>query len=116
MADSGVGIDGPALDEESAPFAGSYGRALEKYRRVVWYTAAPRTEQYMRDLFCAVVPDGLFLNTRTDPDWRHRAAAAAVIVLLYPDSIGLRFWPLERQIQRFRKDSAAIRGLNGRRR
>lgn len=111
-----VGIYSPALDEEIAPFAGSYRGPIAKYRRVVWYTAAPRTEQYMRDLFRAVVPDGLFLNTRTDHDWGQRAAAADLVVLLYPDSIGLGFWPLERKIWRLRKDWAAVRVLNGRRR
>lgn len=111
-----VGIYSPALDEEIAPFAGSYRGPIAKYRRVVWYTAAPRTEQYMRDLFRAVVPDGLFLNTRTDHDWGQRAAAADVVVLLYPDSIGLGFWPLERKIWRLRKGWAAVRVLNGRRR
>lgn len=111
-----VGIYSPALDEEIAPFAGSYRGPIAKYRRVVWYTAAPRTEQYMRDLFRAVVPDGLFLNTRTDHDWGRRAAAADLVVLLYPDSIGLGFWPLERKIWRLRKGWAAVRVLNGRRR
>ena len=116
MASPVVGIYSPALDEEIAPFGGSYRGPLAKYRRVVWYTAAPRTEQYMRDLFRAVVPDGLFLNARTDHDWAQRAAAADRVVLLYPDSIGLGFWPLERKIGRLRKDWAAVRVLNGRRR
>jgi hypothetical protein len=116
MASPVVGIYSPALDEEIAPFAGSYRGPLAKYRRVVWYTAAPRTEQYMRDLFRAVVPDGLFLNTRTDHDWGQQAAAADLVVLLYPDSIGLGFWPLERKIWRLRRGWAAVRVLNGRRR
>ena len=116
MANPAVGIYSPALDEEIAPFGGSYPGPLAKYRRVVWYTAAPRTEQYMRELFRAVVPGGLFLNIRTDHDWGQRAAAADLVVLLYQDSIGLGFWPLERKIRRLRKDWAAVRVLNGRRR
>jgi len=116
MANTAVGIYSPALDEEIAPFGGSYRGPLAKYRRVVWYTAAPRTEQYMRDLFRAVVPAGLFLNARTDDNWAQRAAAADLVVLLYPDCIGLGFWPLERKIRRLRKDWAAVRVLNGRRR
>jgi hypothetical protein len=116
MAQSTVGIYSSKLDSTIAPYKGRYVGLIAKYRRVIWYTASPRPEQYMRDLFAAFAPDGKFVHVEQDSRWEAAAKATDTIVLLYPDAIGLGFSPLERRIRRIKKDYAAVKVLNGRRR
>lgn len=111
-----VGLFSPSLDASIAPYGGRYTGMRAKYRRLIWYTAAPRPEDYMRDLFHDAMSDGVFVRIDPEGQWKRRAASADVVVLLYPDAIGLGYLPVERQIARVRKAWAAVRVLNGRRR
>jgi hypothetical protein len=86
-----------------------YGRLPHKrprriYWRTLWWKSNPRPAPYMRELFAERYPDGE-LHEGTSPP------AADTTVLLYADSIGLGFAPLERQLAGRR-----LRALNGRRR
>ena len=88
---------------------------LELYRRGVWIKANPRNESYMKALFLERYPQGQFINT-ADHSWQEQLACADTVVLLYPDSIGLYFGPLESIVKNNRKTWASVRVLNGRRR
>jgi hypothetical protein len=83
---------------------------------VVWFKANPRNEAYMRALFAERYPEGVFINIQEEPDWHLRIHDADMIVLLYPDAIGLGFECVERKVARFKKTWASVRALNGRRR
>jgi len=111
-----VGIFSAPLDTAIEPYHGKYSGPIAKYRRVIWYTANPRSEQYMHDLFQARTPEGTFVNADKDSQWESTAADADVVVLLYPDAIGLGFAPIERRIAPSKKDWTTVRVLNGRRR
>jgi hypothetical protein len=116
MPHSVVGVFSASLDKTIEAYHGRYLGPIAKYRRVIWYTANPRTEQYMRDLFQTRAPEGTYVNADTDNQWESTAAAADEVLLLYPDAIGLEFARIERKIARSKKDWAVIRVLNGRRR
>jgi hypothetical protein len=88
----------------------------ELYGRAVWLKANPRGEEYMRALFAERYPEGVFVTTAGGEDWRRAVAGADTVVLLYPDSIGIRFSAVEREVERARKTWATVRVLNGRRR
>src|ERR1051325_7640443 len=88
----------------------------ELYRRAVWLKAKPRGEDYMRALFNERYPAGEFVNADEERDWARRLRDADPVVLLYPDSTGLHFSPLEEAVERSRKTWATVRVLNGRRR
>jgi len=89
---------------------------LTKYRRAVEFKANRRDESYMRALLTERFPDGEFINIDQDRHWRKILPEADTVVLLYPDAIGLGFSPVERAVGRLKKNWAAIRVLNGRRR
>ncbi|MDT7603942.1 MAG: hypothetical protein QOF61_1939 [Acidobacteriota bacterium] len=88
----------------------------ELYRRALWLKANPRDEAYMRALFAERYPQGVFVNADDKPGWTEQLRDADTVVLLYPDSIGLHFAPLEAAIERGKKEWATVRALNGRRR
>lgn len=115
MSASVVGLYLPKLDAEIAPYEGRYEGLVAKYRRLIWYTADPRPEPYMRELFSRHHADGVFVNVNADPAWQQAAAGADTVVLLYPDAIGLGYGPLEREIAGLKKDWAAVRVLSGKR-
>jgi hypothetical protein len=87
----------------------------ELYRRAVWLKANPRDEAYMRALFAERYPGGVFTTTGGD-DWRRALPSADTVVLLYPDSNGINFSEVEREVARIKKTWATVRVLNGRRR
>lgn len=88
----------------------------ELYRRAVWLKANPRDEAYMRALFAERYPRAEFVDADADPRWVERLRDADTVVLLYPDSTGLHFSPLESAIGKNKKLWATVRVLNGRRR
>jgi hypothetical protein len=88
----------------------------ELYRRAVWLKANPRDEAYMRALFAERYPRGRFVKTESAEDWRAGLDAADIVVLLYPDSNGINFSAVEREVMRSKKTWATVRVLNGRRR
>lgn len=88
----------------------------ELYRRAVWVKANPRSEDYMKGLFLDRYPHGEYVNAETDAHWTKRVTSADTIIMLYPDAIGLHFRPVEDAITRHKRDWAAVRVLNGRRR
>jgi hypothetical protein len=78
-------------------------RSLRRaYRRALFEKSNPRSAEYMRALFDQRYPGARIAATH-DPE-------AETIVLLYPDSIGLGFGPLERRV----RGAATVRVLNGR--
>lgn len=56
----------------------------------------------MKELFAQRYPDGCFINADEDRDWPNHISKADVIVLLYPDSIGIKFSRIE-SIVKYRK-------------
>lgn len=91
-------------------------RAIDLYRYAVWFKANPRPRDYMRALFTERFPSGIFFDVKESPEWRTHTGRADTVVLLYPDSIGLGFTGLEREVRRLLKPWAAVHILNGRRR
>lgn len=86
------------------------------YRRSVWFKANPRSEEYMRELFRERSPNGIFIDTKTDANWKSQLVAADSIILLYPDSIGIGFAAIESEVAAGKQTWATVRVLNGRRR
>lgn len=86
------------------------------FHKAVWTKANPRNEEYMQALFSAFWPGGDFVNVNNDPDWHRQVPSADTVIFLYPDAIGLGFRPIESQIFKTKKTSAAVRVLNGRKR
>jgi hypothetical protein len=91
-------------------------KPLQQYRYAVWYKANPRTAIYMRALQQECFSDAEWVDTREHSDWIDRLSRADKIVLLYPDSIGLGFGPVERSVLAHKLDWATVEVLNGRRR
>lgn len=82
------------------------------YRRALTYKANPRSAEYMDALFRERHDRAL---VRTDLDgWQDAVREADRVVLLYPDAIGLGFWPLERKLRKLQQGD--LTALNGRRR
>jgi hypothetical protein len=99
------------------PWSGNYDAPqtiVAVYRRSVWYKANPRTEEYMRDVFRRLWPDGEFVNIASDPQWLDRAQRASSVVLVYPDAIGLGFLKIESAIKRTVRRPVTV--LSGRQR
>ena len=92
------------------------GGALQLFRKVVSYKANPRSEEYMKALFFEKHPDGEFVDKGGGRDWLDAVAGADLVVLLYPDSIGLRFGGVEKSVFRKMKKGASVFALNGRKR
>lgn len=91
----------------------SFRRPFQLWKKVVWYKANPRTADYMTALLRERYPHAelVELSERLTDDVRQ----AGLVVLLYPDPIGLGFSPIERDLARAAPD-ARIAVLNGRRR
>ena len=88
----------------------------ELYARAVWLKANPRSEAYMREQFAQRYPGGTFINVDEEPGWIGQVSTTDLIVLLYPDSIGIKFSQLEALVKRAKRSSTTVRVLNGRRR
>ena len=91
-------------------------KLLAQYRYAVWYKSNPRSAEYMRALQQERHPDAEWVDTAKHSDWIDRLSGANTIVLLYPDSIGLGFGPLERSVFAHKLNWNAVVVLNGRRR
>jgi hypothetical protein len=91
-------------------------RPWAQYRYAVWYKANPRGADYMRALQRELIPDAEWVDTREQPQWTSRLAQVDMIVLLYPDAIGLGFGAVESAVFAHKLDWAAVEVLNGRRR
>lgn len=91
-------------------------KPLDQYRYAVWYKANPRSSDYMRALQLEHFPDAELVDTSEHPDWINRLSRADLIVLLYPDSIGLRFGSVERAVLTHKSKCATVVAVNGRRR
>jgi hypothetical protein len=87
-----------------------------QYRYAVWYKANPRSAEYMRVLQQERLPDAEWVETGEHSDWIERLSRADMIVLLYPDSIGLGFGRIERSVLEHKLDWTDVVVLNGRRR
>lgn len=86
------------------------------YRRAFWYKANPRDETYMKRLFTEQFQEGVFINIDKDSLWRDKLSDVDTVALLYSDAIGQGFYCLEKEVQRQKQKSTAMRALNGRRR
>ena len=96
-----------------APDARARG-PFARFARAVWYKANPRDEAYMRRLFAARYPDGVFVCADREADWPERVKGVATIILIYPDAIGQGFGRIEAALSRGAGRGPAIRVLNGR--
>ena len=83
--------------------------------KAVWYKANPRSPDYMKALFAERYPGATFMDTEAGAISVATMAAASKVVLLYPDSIGLGYSEIERDVAR-NAPQAAVEVLNGRRR
>jgi hypothetical protein len=99
------GLERPA---HSKPFA--------QFRYAVWYKANPRSAAYMRALQQDRFPEAEWVDTVTDLDWANRVSQVDMVVLLYPDAIGLGFGHLEHTMFKHKPRWATVKVLNGRRR
>ncbi len=88
----------------------------ELYRRAVWLKANPRSQSYMKELFSERYPQGRFINVDEQSGWTEYVSSADTVVMLYPDSIGIGFSPIESTVKKQKKTWAVVRALNGRRR
>jgi hypothetical protein len=90
----------------------SFRRPFRLWKKVVWYKANPRTADYMATLLKERYPGAQLLEVS---EQMANVSQADLIVLLYPDSIGLGFSSIERELVRV-APGAQIKVLNGRRR
>lgn len=86
------------------------------YRRAVWFKSNPRSASAMKQLFHETWPGGHFVDVSKTKGWRREAVDCDIVVLLYPDAIGLGFGTIERQVLRNRARNSRARVLNGRKR
>src|SRR5262252_5671395 len=85
----------------------------ELYSRALWLKSNPRNQAYMEELFAQHYPDGLFINADEEDDWPNQVTEADIIVLLYPDAIGIKFLPTESVVKKTKNTWATVRVLNG---
>lgn len=111
-----IGIFSYPWNKEFTEKAHCWSSLFNLYRKAVWYKANPRTEEYMRKLFFEKHPDGIFINADNEKEWNEKISSVDTIFLLYPDSIGLGFSRIEKNILSCVKDNSSIYVLNGRRR
>ena len=88
---------------------------LAQYHYAVWYKANPRSADYMRALQRQRFPDAEWVET-SERGWTSKLAKAHTVVLVFPDSIGLGFAPVEREVLAHKRDLADVVALNGRHR
>ena len=95
----------------------SFGQSLSQYyKRAVYFKANPRDEEYMKSIFEERFPTGEFIDCLADVEWT-KVKKADMVVLLYPDAIGLGFCNIERKLNRnINRRNTSIYILNGRRR
>lgn len=93
----------------------SFRNPFGLWMKAVWYKANPRSSDYMKALFAECYPGATFLDVAASAISAPTIARASKIVLLYPDSIGLGYFVIERDVARHAPYSA-IEVLNGRRR
>lgn len=91
----------------------SFRKPAALWKKVVWYKANPRTLDYMRTLLNERYPTMPFIEKFEDIHSLNEAPSK--VVLLYPDSIGLGFWTIERKLSRLTSVNE-IEVLNGRKR
>jgi hypothetical protein len=91
-------------------------RPLQQYRYAVWYKANPRGAPYMRALLQDRYSDAEWVDVQDEPGWAGRVSDADAVVLIYPDSIGLGFGPIERAVFARKRREATVHVLSGRRR
>lgn len=91
----------------------TFQRPLRLWKKVVWYKSNPRTFEYM-----SAVASERFPGIKVIQASRHlpiEARSARKLILLYPDSIGLGFSRIEREIAKMNQ-MPLVEVLNGRRR
>lgn len=92
------------------------GGLTDLYRKGVRLKANPRGEDYMKALFLGRWPDGIYANTEQDSTWRELVRSADVVILLYPDALGLGLGALELELLRLARQGTDVGVLNGRKR
>ncbi|MCH8112559.1 MAG: hypothetical protein IH905_11500 [Proteobacteria bacterium] len=102
-------------DGETGPPARSRN-PRQLYRRAVWFKSNPRSASAMEQLFLESFAGGHFVDVSKTKGWRREAVDCDIVVLLYPDAIGLGFGAIERQVLRNRARNSRARVLNGRKR
>ena len=88
---------------------------VSKLDRIARYKRNARSREYMRHVAASLLPHAevVEVDGSVTPA---TFAAAAHIVLLWPDAIGYGWTALERQVLRFKRDDAPVYALTGRRR
>jgi hypothetical protein len=84
-------------------------RRPRRYNTMVEFKANPRDEDYLRALFAERYPGGRIGGVDD-------IGSAAVVVLLYPDAIGIGWSAVEREVRARAPAGTELRVLNGRRR
>lgn len=84
------------------------------WRRLVVHKANPRSADYMRRRFAQAYPAGELVEVTRPGDTTGLTGSAGLVVLLYPDAIGLGFGRLEGALRRVGRKDLRIRVLNGR--
>ena len=88
---------------------------LALWRRHLVTNAAMRNREYMKALFASHFPNGTLVETEAGAVPGDVLGRVDNIVLLYPDSIGMDYGDIERQVAA-RWPSKRVLALNGRRR
>ena len=86
-----------------------------KWKKLIFLKSNPRDFAYMERLFAEQYPEATVVDATRDADWACSIRDAKQVVLLYPDSIGLGFKPIEEQVLSL-APGAEIQVLSGRRR
>lgn len=89
---------------------------FELYRKAVHFKANPRSEDYLKALFLAHYPGGVFINIDGNAGWNKDISSAEKVIVLYPDSIGMGFLKIESEIFKYKRKSTSVYVLNGRKR
>lgn len=92
------------------------GSFLRLFRKAIWFKANPRDRDYMKALFSERFPEGQFIEIYDTDDCAPLVKQADTVVLLYPDSIGIGFFTVERSIRQALAPQSEVVVLNGRRR
>jgi len=87
----------------------SFRNPVKSLRFGIWFKSNPRTFEYMERLFASRFPGGDLVELDSS-----RLDRASTIVLLYPDSIGLRWMTVERAVFKRKTRDCRVIALNGR--
>jgi hypothetical protein len=104
----------PDAPASSRPRSGQEG-ILEKLDRVARYRRNPRSPEYMRHVAASLVPHARVIEIEEALP-SATVSQASQIVLLWPDAIGYRWTPVEREVFRRKRPDATVYALTGRRR